>query len=392
MVLSTLNTGFVAYEPELTAIKEAAKGQGVLSGLTPSERGAGANMSIDVALGYCICAGTLESEAGVTNIVIGAAHATLDRIDLIVYDATGDIPIVIKGIASSNPNPADRSDENDVILAMVLVSAGVTQINNSDIVDCRAFVYGNAGVHTASDWKFNNSADIYLYSDYGSTQKIKLDGGDGSAVFAGDVDIGVNELTAGSINRASGSLTLEIGGTAEQTITDASTTFGGNVLLGANGIGNDASIITVASGVAGATTFAGNVYLGANSLGNSGACLSFATGAAGLATLAGNLKTQGFSGQYLLHSSSATISTSAFFLRGATVSDVTLTIPSSIVTEGRVLAFQHARAATGTLTIATQGSEKIDGADTVASTANKSHLILISDGSDWYIVSNTGFS
>lgn len=45
------------------------------------------------------------------------------------------------------------------------------------------------------------------------------------------LSLGTGELTAGSINRASGSLTLEIGGTAEQTITSTETTFGGNVVI-----------------------------------------------------------------------------------------------------------------------------------------------------------------
>ncbi len=56
------------------------------------------------------------------------------------------------------------------------------------------------------------------------------------ARFYGNGDLslgpsGTGELTTGSINRASGSLTLEIGGTAEQTITSTSTTFGGNLVI-----------------------------------------------------------------------------------------------------------------------------------------------------------------
>jgi hypothetical protein len=51
-----------------------------------------------------------------------------------------------------------------------------------------------------------------------------------SPTFAG-LSLGTGELTTGSINRSSGSFTLEIGGTAEQTITSTETTFGGNLVV-----------------------------------------------------------------------------------------------------------------------------------------------------------------
>ena len=56
----------------------------------------------------------------------------------------------------------------------------------------------------------------------------------GSPSFA-NLSLGIGELTAGSINRASGALTLEIGGIAEQSITATATTFGGNIILPASG-------------------------------------------------------------------------------------------------------------------------------------------------------------
>ena len=53
---------------------------------------------------------------------------------------------------------------------------------------------------------------------------------DATPMFAG-LDIGTGELVCGSINRASGTLTIEIGGIAEQSITSTETTFGGNLVL-----------------------------------------------------------------------------------------------------------------------------------------------------------------
>lgn len=51
-----------------------------------------------------------------------------------------------------------------------------------------------------------------------------------SPTFAG-LNLGTGELTCGSINRAAGTLTIEIGGAAEVSITSTTTTFGGNLII-----------------------------------------------------------------------------------------------------------------------------------------------------------------
>lgn len=48
---------------------------------------------------------------------------------------------------------------------------------------------------------------------------------------ASELDVGTGEITTGSINRASGTLTLEIGGTVEISITSATVTLGGNLII-----------------------------------------------------------------------------------------------------------------------------------------------------------------
>ncbi|KKL52819.1 hypothetical protein LCGC14_2281650, partial [marine sediment metagenome] len=51
-----------------------------------------------------------------------------------------------------------------------------------------------------------------------------------SPTFA-NLSLGTGELTCGSVNRASGTLTLEIGGTAEISITSSAITLGGNLVI-----------------------------------------------------------------------------------------------------------------------------------------------------------------
>ncbi len=125
-------------EPDSVDFKVIAAGsnlEGVLTGCAVTQRGAGANMSVDVAAGT----GLYQSVTTVTiaggNVVISAASATLARYDLIYFDNTGAIG-VITGTPASTPVfpvvPANR-----VILAAVYVAALAASIVNADIIDKR---------------------------------------------------------------------------------------------------------------------------------------------------------------------------------------------------------------------------------------------------------------
>ena len=119
----------------MNAIIAACGGNGVLDGLAVSENGAGADMSVDVAAGNCMISGTKYTESSVTNLAISAADATYDRKDLVVYDSSAGDPAVVTGTAAATPVPPDIPS-SDILLAIVNVAAGVTQITNADITDC----------------------------------------------------------------------------------------------------------------------------------------------------------------------------------------------------------------------------------------------------------------
>lgn len=122
--------------------------------LKVSQRGAGANMSVDVAEGSCVVLGTEATyqgayyceEQGVLNVVITAANATNPRRDLIVArirdaeysGATNTFAIeVTTGTAAASP--ADPTvPANCVVLARVAVAANATSITNANITDLRA--------------------------------------------------------------------------------------------------------------------------------------------------------------------------------------------------------------------------------------------------------------
>ena len=253
----SFDTGDIVYESELKAIHEAHKFQGVLSGLAVTEKGAGADMSVDVSDGYCVSNGILETlSGGPTNLAISNGDASNPRIDTIIYDVSANTAAVVEGNPAATPNPQDRSDANDVILARVHVEANeTTSIQDSDIYDCRTLLPGSQAVHTASDWKFNNSADIYLYSDYGSTQKIKLDGGDGSADFEGNVTVGGDLTVEGNdIKNSTPATVITFSGTETQLAGDLKVggndikDSAGNTSITFNGSGTLTTLTTTGNG------------------------------------------------------------------------------------------------------------------------------------------------
>ena len=129
-------------------IRNGVVGSGVANtSLKVTEREAGANMSVDVQLGKCIINGTTHTEAADVNIVIAAAHATDERIDLIVYDQSAGNPAVVAGTPhATHPQVPDVTDDNDIPLGLVYVlpqdGVGYTgTIVTAYITDIRSYIY-----------------------------------------------------------------------------------------------------------------------------------------------------------------------------------------------------------------------------------------------------------
>lgn len=124
------------------AMLRALHGDFIINGQEPaiSQRGAGANMSVDVGAFKYVLNGTFGEKLTTTNVAIDASDATNPRIDLI-YLATGGTITVLKGTAKAvkptgettwqkyeEPYPADLSGTDGIVLAEVLVPAGATSI------------------------------------------------------------------------------------------------------------------------------------------------------------------------------------------------------------------------------------------------------------------------
>lgn len=133
----------------LVALLDAMNGYYVIPGQEPaiSQRGAGANMSIDVGAFKYVLAGVFGEKTSTTNVVIDASDATNPRIDLLYVAANGTLtilkgtPKVVKPVGETTwqkyeePYPADFSATSGLILAEIVVPAGATSIVNAYIAN-----------------------------------------------------------------------------------------------------------------------------------------------------------------------------------------------------------------------------------------------------------------
>ncbi len=122
--------------------------------LQVTERGAGANMSVDVAAGGAVLDGTEDTHQGhyhlyvdaTENLAIAAADATYPRIDLVVakvadseYSGATDAGALAVVTGTPAASPAQPSaPANSLVLAAVAVAAGAATVVNANITDLRA--------------------------------------------------------------------------------------------------------------------------------------------------------------------------------------------------------------------------------------------------------------
>lgn len=155
-------------DDELFSFEKYFLEEGVISGFAVSERGAGANMSVDVASGKALIEITnanlnpsktylvyFDSDA-TENIVVTAADATNPRKDRLVLrvdvsqnpdEAAENIAVIeiLAGTPEGSPTaPAEPS--NAITLAIIDIPASDTTIANSQITDSRTYVTSDTAV------------------------------------------------------------------------------------------------------------------------------------------------------------------------------------------------------------------------------------------------------
>lgn len=174
---------------------EAAFSEGVLQGFAVAQRGAGANNSVDVALGIAVVAGDDQADQGrylvrstaVENVALSAPPGANARIDLIVLqirdpNAGGDdgfdaVLQVVEGVASGSP-AVPATPASAIVLARVLRTAGDTSVTNAMITDRRRYTGARAlpKIHAIFTWNAYPGGD--------SSAAWHADPGDSAAVHA----------------------------------------------------------------------------------------------------------------------------------------------------------------------------------------------------------------
>src|SRR3989304_3852001 len=147
-MVSDYLAGYGIHSVDFDQFVEAIKANGtngVISGLAVAQRGAGANMSVDVASGKARVNGTIRTFSSTTNVVISASDPTNPRKDLIVINSAGTLiartgtaaaadPVANTKRETFSPDPPEMT-AGDIVLAEVWVGAGVTSILTADISD-----------------------------------------------------------------------------------------------------------------------------------------------------------------------------------------------------------------------------------------------------------------
>lgn len=160
--------GYDAIDVRLAAVMGLQEGAYEANAYKVSERGAGANLSVDIDAdaGFCLVQGDSVAGQGLyvvpphtadINEAISAAHATLPRLDQVVlevqdntHDSSGNNRARVRvvdgtptsGATLDNRNGAAALPANCLRLADVLVPATDTTISNSQIRDRRPWARG----------------------------------------------------------------------------------------------------------------------------------------------------------------------------------------------------------------------------------------------------------
>jgi len=132
--------------------------------LQVTQRGAGANMSVDVAAGTAHIDGTETGQLGIyvgnndgtVNLPISASHATLARKDLIVarvkdsefsgVDDNWALEVVTGTPATGGTEVEPAAPASSIVLAVVAVAASAASITNANITDRRRRVSALGGI------------------------------------------------------------------------------------------------------------------------------------------------------------------------------------------------------------------------------------------------------
>lgn len=155
-------------------ISAAANGFGVASGCACTPASSGSTLGVAVAAGVAWVANAPVTVAG-GNVTPAAAHASLNRFDLVAVDSTG-AKSVVAGTAAANPVfPAIPA--SSVVLCAVWIPATATSIVAGNIVDKRQMVVARPArivTSVSANTTLTDAHDVLLVDDAAAARDITL--------------------------------------------------------------------------------------------------------------------------------------------------------------------------------------------------------------------------
>lgn len=162
----------IVYSCWAEGLELALAGSGFVSGGIPTQRGAGANMSIDVTAATWVISGVQYTTGATTNVAVTTAPttATFTRMDLVYATAAGIA--YLAGVEGAPPSDASYPDPvalpaGAIPIALIEVGNSVSTIVDARIVDIRSQlntrVWAADGAVGAPAIAFANDTDTGLY-------------------------------------------------------------------------------------------------------------------------------------------------------------------------------------------------------------------------------------
>jgi len=138
------------FEVQLRAVAEGLAGNGVVNAGDLEVTATATDLEIQVAAGTAYYDASEVALSAAETHVLSGGDADYDRWDTVVFDADTGSSAVREGTAEQYPTPPDISGD-ELLLAIVYVPSGATDVSDSEILDWRA--------------QFSNEAEQTHYDD-----------------------------------------------------------------------------------------------------------------------------------------------------------------------------------------------------------------------------------
>lgn len=193
---------------ELERFRRGVLNNGTIDGMEVAQLGT-PGMGVNISAGTCYINYSEYNLSSNSSLAIGAASASYNRWDIIVYNASASNVVVRAGTASSMPTYPEL-ETDDIALALVGVPQNESQIENADITDKRLVIQQYPALHAARH--ADGGADLIPNSGITSAM-LKTSTGSATNLTAATVAVVMNDYSFfPNIHNDTGATIANLGG------------------------------------------------------------------------------------------------------------------------------------------------------------------------------------